>query len=92
MTIDARICVVQALKALQGQPVRTELADHLLQPSGDLPVADLGLESLDTIEWCMEIESRAGIEIDPADFVGLKTVSEIMAVVADRIAATRNSS
>ena len=79
---DARACVVDALKALQGQPVRTELADGLREPTNDVPIADLGLESLDVVEWCMEIETRTGVEVDPADLAGLTMVSEIIAKVS----------
>lgn len=86
---DARTCVVDALKALQGQPVRTDLADGLLEPANDMPIADLGLESLDVVEWCMEIETRTGVEVDPADFVGLEMVSEIIAKVSDRLAGAK---
>jgi len=42
---------------------------------------DYGVDSLDTVEVAMEVESLFGIEIDDADFENANTVLEIAALV-----------
>jgi acyl carrier protein len=80
-----RKLVVDALHSFSN--VLNEPAIHRrLRAEEDIPVADLGLDSLDAVEWCMEIEERTGLEIDPAQLTEYKTINALAAHIAARAA------
>jgi acyl carrier protein len=47
----------------------------------------LGMDSLDTLEAVMKIEDRFGVEIDPGEFSACESVSQIIAVIEQAMAA-----
>lgn len=81
-----REIVVEALhKATDA--LNNALVSNQLKDSGtDVRIADLNIDSLDAVEWCMEIEERTGLELDPAELTDLVTVNDVAALVADKIA------
>jgi hypothetical protein len=81
--------VVDALQNLQGSPVENALAERLLQPDGDIAIRELGLESLDAVEWCMEIEVRTGVDIDPATYSALERLSDLVTAIEARTATAK---
>ena len=48
---------------------------------------DLGLDSLDVVELCMELEDRYGIQFDTEEFATFKTVSDLFASIEAKLAA-----
>jgi hypothetical protein len=80
---NIRQAVIGTLEALDGLRDADSLA-RLRSPGGDMPIKELALESLDAIEWCMEIEERTGVEVDPADFQNIDTISDLIELVAAR--------
>lgn len=47
--------------------------------------AELGLDSLDTLETVMGAEEKYNIEIPDSDLMGVKTVGGLVKVIYDRI-------
>ena len=45
------------------------------------------MDSLDTLEAVMKIEDRFGVEIDPGEFSACESVSQIIAVIEQAMAA-----
>lgn len=69
--------------------VRKLIAEHMGLIEADVTpekgmVADLGFDSLDTVEVVMAIEDEFGIEIADDDWEATKTVAEAVALV-DRV-------
>ncbi|MDR3464759.1 MAG: condensation domain-containing protein [Xanthobacteraceae bacterium] len=83
----ARTAVFNALsKVMKLSP---ELASRLQDPSSDVQLAELTIDSLDALELCMEIETGTGVELDPAELAPLDTIGDLIRHVAgkDRRAA-----
>jgi acyl carrier protein len=62
-----RELVVGSLLKVLDLPSNSARSLRLQSTSGNPTIAELAIDSLDAIEWCMEIESRGGIELDPAE-------------------------
>jgi acyl carrier protein len=85
MTEEAvRELIIETLRKVKHGTNDAELAVQLRAPGFDMPLADLGMDSLDTIEWCMEVETRSGIEIDPGDLVAHSTMRALVGLLAER--------
>ena len=56
----------------------------LPDPSFDPVIADLTMDSLDVLELCMEVETRTGAEIDPADLLAVNTIDDLVQLVAGK--------
>lgn len=85
MTAELRRIVVDSLQKASGALDRAELHDRLRDPSADIALDELGLDSLTGIEWCMEIEQATGLELDPAVLGRAGTLSGLIAHVAARL-------
>jgi len=48
---------------------------------------DLGLDSLDVVELCMELEDRYGIQFDTEEFSTFKTVADLFKSIETKLAA-----
>jgi acyl carrier protein len=85
MTEEAvRELIVETLRKVKHGANDAELAAQMRAPDFDMNLADLGMDSLDTIEWCMEVETRSGIEIDPGDLVAHSTMRSLVGLIAER--------
>ncbi|MBT9289198.1 acyl carrier protein [Prosthecodimorpha staleyi] len=87
MSIEARQIVVDALQKAMGTFDNSGLSTRLNDPAGDVALSELGLDSLTGIEWCMEIETATGLELDPAVLGRLDTLSAFVDHVAGRLEA-----
>jgi acyl carrier protein len=76
--------LVDTLRKVMNVPNDSDLALRLPEPNTNLPLAELGLDSLDVIEWCMEIEARTGVKTDPADLITHGSVDELVSLIVDR--------
>lgn len=50
-----------------------------------MPVVDLGIDSLDTVEVMMALENQYEIEIEESDFLKCVTVGDILTMVRDTL-------
>ena len=71
------------------QELRGILKKHLPKLNGDEltpedALVDLGIDSLGAVEMVFDIESEFGIEIPDEKLTSLKTVGDVLSVVADR--------
>ena len=48
---------------------------------------DLGLDSLDVVELCMELEDKYGISFETEEFGTFKTVSDLFTSIQSKLAA-----
>jgi acyl carrier protein len=42
---------------------------------------DLGIDSLDVVEYLLEIEERYGVEFPPEEMVDLKTINDLVLLI-----------
>lgn len=54
---------------------------HIDSIDEDKPLNELGLDSLDVVEMCMDLEDRYGFSLDPEDLTSLKTVGDILNLI-----------
>jgi len=64
---DARAQIIVAIDAATSILSEPRFAGRIRDPEFDVEFADLGLDSLAAMEICMELEEKAGIEIDLGD-------------------------
>jgi len=83
---EARKLIVEALNQTAHSFNNPAVSDRLQTPGADLPLADLELDSLDIVEWTVEIEKESGISLDTADINAASTLSEVVAAVVQRAA------
>ena len=50
-------------------------------PDGDVRLEELELDSLDLVEWGVEIEKRSGVVLDTADLASAGRLSDVVATV-----------
>jgi acyl carrier protein len=77
-------------------PTREELRDFFAEEL-ELPTdavgfdtefaADLGVDSLATMEILVQLEKRYGIRLEESEFAGLTSVNAVHAFLADRLEA-----
>ncbi len=52
----------------------------------DTALKDLGLDSLDVVEMCLDFEDKYGITFETAELGELKTVSDLLAKIDAKLA------
>lgn len=50
---------------------------------------DLGLDSLDVVELCMELEDRYGIQFETEEFSSFKTVADLFSAIEGKLSASK---
>lgn len=53
----------------------------------DMSLSDLGLQSIDAVLVCGEVEDRFEVEVDPAEIFQYDTLGDFARSIADRMAA-----
>lgn len=48
---------------------------------------DLGLDSLDVVEMCLELEDKYGIQFETEELAAFKTVGDLFASIEKKLAA-----
>jgi len=48
---------------------------------------DLGLDSLDVVEMCLDLEDRFGVQFETSELASFKTVGDLFASVEKKLAA-----
>ena len=84
---EARAVLVAALQQTANVFNDPAVSDRLRNPAGDVRIDELKLDSLDIVEWCLEIETQTGLSIDPAEVATATTLAEFSAVLSSKIAA-----
>jgi amino acid adenylation domain-containing protein len=83
-TLAMRRTLVEALRHATGRLNKPALALQLDDPDIDVPIADLGIDSLHFIGWCMEIQARTGVEIRSEDLAATTSLDEMVGLIVDR--------
>jgi acyl carrier protein len=83
---EARTVIVEALHKTANVFSNPSISERLQSPSGEVRFEELGLDSLDITEWCIEIEARTGLTLDPAEIAGAKTIGDVAKLVAAKMA------
>jgi acyl carrier protein len=72
---------ISAVKEVKGVVLTPELEATRLE--------ELEIDSLDLIEVGMIIEAEFGVQLDPQDFDGLETVSDLMETLEKKVESSR---
>jgi acyl carrier protein len=64
---EARDQILMAIHFAIGALDEKQVANILAARGGDVDLSDLGLDSIATMEMCLEIEEKTGIELDFGD-------------------------
>jgi acyl carrier protein len=70
----------------------TQFGMPLDRVNPDTPVDQLGIDSLDFLEFLFKIEDHYGITIPPESVVGVRSLSALAPVVDARLAASTTTS
>jgi acyl carrier protein len=81
---DVRKLVVDALQKVLTALNKSETVMRLKESKVDVAIADLGIDSLDAVEWCMEIETRSGVELDPVELTTHRSIDALVGLIVDR--------
>lgn len=83
---EARSEIVAALHAANGYLNDRRFAGRLESKEADVPFEEFDLDSLSTMEVCMEVEEKVGIEIDLGDLVRFPSVNALAQFIAEQSA------
>jgi acyl carrier protein len=53
----------------------------------DVPIADVGIESLDVISILFEVEDKYGVQVDEKDIGGCVTLGDLIGLLRTRVGA-----
>jgi len=81
---EARAVLVGALGDTAHSFDSSVVSARLRSPTADVALHELELDSLDMVEWTVEIEKRTGIGLDTADLAGARMLSDVAAVLVER--------
>lgn len=84
---DALEMVVEALNSTANAFNNPVVSDRLRRRDGSIGLEELGLDSLDVVEWCVEIENRTGLVLDPGEVNAVDTLGEVAALLVKKRAA-----
>lgn len=75
---EARTLIVEALHQTARSFNNPAVSERLQAPDGDLALDELELDSLDLVEWGVEIEKRSGVVLDTADLASAARLSDVV--------------
>jgi len=78
---EARAMIVEALHETARSFNNPAVSERLQSPDQDVRLEELELDSLDLVEWGVEIEKRSGVVLDTADLAGAARLSDVVATV-----------
>jgi len=78
---EARAMIVDALHETARSFNNPAVSERLQVPDGDVRLEELELDSLDLVEWGVEIEKRSGVVLDTADLASAGRLSDVVATV-----------
>ena len=90
--MDARAIRAECLDILlRMKELKASDADHLRNDeTADLDLVNLSFDSLTLLEFCMQLEAKAGLIVEPADILGETTLNAVIRLLAARgMAETR---
>lgn len=84
---EAREIVVGALHQTARSFNNPAVSQRLQDPGGDMELVELDLDSLDMVEWSVEIEKQSGVALDTADLAGATHLSDVVKLIVAKKAA-----
>jgi acyl carrier protein len=84
---DPRSLVIDALHKTTSVFNDPSVSERLRSPDSDVTLEEMGLDSLDLVEWSLALEGRTGLEIDPAELTGATQLSDVVRIVAAKLNA-----
>jgi acyl carrier protein len=83
---EARRLVIEALHQTARSFNNPAVSERLQSPDGDMELGELELDSLDLVEWSVEIEKRSGAALDTADLAAAARLSDVVKTVMAKTA------
>jgi acyl carrier protein len=62
---------------------------HVEKIDDNKSLKDLGLDSLDVVEMCLDLEDKYGIQFSTDELSGFKTVGDLLASIEKKLAAKK---
>lgn len=81
---DARSAIVASIRFASGALNDTALAKAEAAAENDVEFSTLEFDSLATMEFCMELEDKVGIEIDLGDLAAHRSINALATYIASR--------
>jgi len=78
---EARAMIVDARHETARSFNNPAVSERLQVPDGDVRLEELELDSLDLVEWGVEIEKRSGVVLDTADLASAGRLSDVVATL-----------
>ena len=83
---DVRKVIVAALHKTANVFNNPVVSDQLQDANSNVTMEELQLDSLDMVEWGLEIEAQTGLTIDPAELNGAQSLQDVIKVVVEKFA------
>lgn len=83
---EARALIIAALHKTANVFNNPSVSDRLQDGHSDVTMEELQLDSLDIVEWGLEIETQTELNIDPAELNGAQGLNDVVAVVVRKFA------
>ena len=81
---EMRSTIVQALHKTANVFSNPSVSQRLQDPEAHVALDELGLDSLDRTEWCIEIESATGMVVNPGEIADFNNMSDLAHHLAER--------
>lgn len=77
----------QFMSANQVNEIRKQFCDklHLESIDDDKPMKELGLDSLDVVELCLDLEDKYGFQFTTDELASFKTVGDLFALIEKKL-------
>jgi hypothetical protein len=86
MQDNVRSILIAAVEAgRHGAPLDPQTIDVITQGKPELPLAQLGFDSLAWMEFCISVELQSGQELEPDDIAGMIYLRDVEAWLRARI-------
>jgi acyl carrier protein len=79
---ESRSLIVEALHRTANVFNNPSISARLRDQNADIAIDELGLDSLDRVEWCIAIEARTGLDVEPGKLAQCATLGEFARLVA----------
>lgn len=70
---------IEEIKKLFAEKVNVEAIDE------NMTLKELGLDSLDVVEMCLELEERYGVTFESEELSGIKTVGDLFSSLSKKL-------
>ena len=82
---ETRVMVVDALHRTTSVFNDKAISERLRSPDADVSLEEMGLDSLDLVEWSLALEEQTGLVVDPAELTGATHLSHVVQIITAKL-------